>query len=115
MPAKNRLAAGNDPIGQKWVAPRRVGNNLRLRRLLCGKATPFRCTGPIHNLFRAAEGIAFAAARRGREGLGSAGKAEPFRQAAGPSPMKRRELWLTWKALAKGKLFLQPLEKLRLN
>ena len=57
-----------------------------LRPLLCGKALPFRCWVLLTNLIRAAEGIAFAAARMKRKGGRLAGKAEPFRIAGGEAP-----------------------------
>jgi len=65
------------------ITIRWFSGNMRLRRLLCGKAPPFRCRELPTNLVRAAEGIAFAAARMRRKGERWAGKAEPFRTAGG--------------------------------
>jgi hypothetical protein len=52
--------------------------NIRNRntRAAYAEATPFRFRGLLTNLIRAAEGIAFAAARMGRNCLEWAGKAE---------------------------------------
>ena len=72
---------------------------VRLSCSLCGKATPFRCRETLNNLIRAAEGIAFAAARMRRKGGRWAGKAEPFRIAVGEAPFQRHNRSLTWTAL----------------
>ena len=59
-------------------------SNLRLRRLLCGKAAPFRCGRPSISLISAAspDSSGLAALMR-RKFLRWAGKAEPFRGAGG--------------------------------
>ena len=68
----------------------------RLRRLLCGKAVPFRRWGLLTNLIRAAEGIAFGAARMRRKPGQRGRKGRAFPHSKGQSPIPPHALHLIW-------------------
>ena len=65
---------------------RKFSADRQLRRLLCGKAAPFRRRGLLTILIRTAEGIAFAAARMKRKPGQMGRKGKAFPRGRGPSP-----------------------------
>ena len=79
---------GLTAITRVQITIREFSADRRLRRLLCGKAAPFRRRGLRTNLIRAAEGIAFAAARMKRKPgqIGRKGRAFPQSRGAKPLP-----------------------------
>jgi NADPH2:quinone reductase len=90
---------GFSDIRRVQIMVRPLNGDLRLRRLLCGKAPPFRRGKPPLNLLRAPGRHSLPAARRKRKRARWAGKAEPFRTAAGRSPVKCPERSLIWTAV----------------
>ena len=63
-----------------------TGYDLRLRRLLCGKASPFRPRPLLYNLISPARRLRLRAGEIGIFPLTCPGKAEPFRRAEGIAP-----------------------------
>ena len=94
-PAAQRGNFGNHFVGACWSQTRLVkitltpvGGNPRLRRPLCGKASPFRGNGVPNNSLRAGWKAEPSSRRGGRKDAAWAGKPEAFRTAGGRAALR---------------------------